>query len=252
MKRKRKTVIAGNLVKIVEYTPQYPKDNTYVRGAKKKATRAAQRALNFRTAQGRLEEKLAANFTEKDFFATFTFEDGVLPESRAAAKKIQQQYIRRLRTARARRDLPTPKWIFSIESKHEHGRYHLHAVIDSTGSKRDFEEIISLWPHGDVELHRLFAGRYRWDTWLDVARYMTKERAEFEKDKTPVGAQVYACSRNLCKPVVLTEWISPDSRPVIPPDSVILEREEKETEFCLYRYVKYQTTAPLRGFGLEQ
>ena len=242
MKRRRKTVIAGPLVKVVEYTPQMPRDKGLTRSARRKATDEAHKALNHRTAQGRLEEKLAANFSSRDFFATFTYRPGEEPATRKEAKEQRAQYIRRLREARKRRGQPL-QWIFALENKHGAGRYHFHAVMNSTGGEADREEIISLWEHGNVHIERLFNEAHDsgedFNTWLQVARYMTKERPEDGPDTTPNGAQIYSCSRNLRRPIVITEWIDSRERVQIPQGAVSIERSEIETEFSTFNYYRY-------------
>ena len=62
MAKRKKVIGADRLVKTVVYTVPQPRDSEHVRAEKSKITSAAQRALNFRTAQGRLEMLLAANF----------------------------------------------------------------------------------------------------------------------------------------------------------------------------------------------
>lgn len=243
MKKRRKTIIAGSLVKIVEYTPPMPRDTPQQRAAKHKATTAAQRKLNFRTAQGRLEEKLAANFTRQDYFLTLTYEPGAEPRTRKEANQHKQKYIRQLRAQRSRRGQGL-KWVFAVENKHGAGRYHLHAVINSADPRLDLDELRSLWPYGHVEVTRLFDTEHKFATWLDIARYMTKERPEDGKDETPVGAQIYSCSRNLTPPRVITEWIEEGAPIDLPPTAFIIEREETQNEFSRYTYYKY-LTAPL-------
>ena len=242
MKRRRKTVIAGPLIKIVEYTPQLPRDKGATRSARRKATDEAHKALNHRTAQGRLEEKLAANFSNRDYFATLTYRPGEEPPTRKAATEQRTKYIRQLREARKRRG-QTLKWIVALENKHGDGRYHFHAVINSTGGEADIEEIISLWEHGTVHIERLFDEAHDsgedFNTWLQVARYMTKERPEDGPDTTPNGAQLYSCSRNLRRPIVFTEWIDSRERVEIPRGAVAVERSEIETEFSTFNYYRY-------------
>lgn len=243
MKKRRKTIYAGFLVKVVEYTPPMPRDTPQQRAAKHKATTAAQKRLNYRTAQGKLEVKLAANFTSKDYFCTFTYEPGQEPSSRKEANQHKAQYVRRVRAQRRKRG-QNMKWIFSVENKHGAGRYHLHAVISSADPRLDLDELRSLWPYGHVEISRLFDSEHKFNTWLDVARYMTKERPEDGKDCTPVGAQIYSCSRNLTPPRIETEWIE-DSTPLdMPPGAFVIEREETQNEYSRYKYLKYMT-APL-------
>ena len=245
MKRKRKTVIAGNLVKIVEYTPPMPRDNQQTRSARHRATTEARKALNHRTAQGRLEAKLAANFSSRDYFITFTYRPGAEPATRKEALKNKVRFINRLRTARSCRGQPL-RWIMALESKHGAGRYHFHAVINAIGGKADTEEIISLWDYGAAHIERLFNPAHDsgedFNTWLQVARYMTKERPEAGPDTTPNGAQLYSCSRNLKKPIVITEWIEPGERVTIPAGAVAIERTETETEFSTFNYYKYMTS----------
>lgn len=248
MKRRRKTIIAGPLVKIVEYTPPMPHDNQQTRAARHRATSAAQRVLNHKTAQGKLESKLACNFSSRDYFVTFTYRPEEEPATRKEANKQRAQYIRRLRTARSRRGQPL-RWIMATENKHGAGRYHFHAVINSTGGAADIEEIISLWERGSVNISRLFdtahdSGR-DFNTWLQVAVYMTKERPEDGPDTTPNGAQIYGCSRNLKKPLVITEWIDSGERVTIPPGAVGVEHEARQNDFSSYEYTRYMT-APLK------
>ena len=249
MKLRRKTVIAGNLVKVVEYTPTFPQDSARTRSIKQQSTRAAQKALNYRTAQGRLESKLAANFSSEDFFVTFTFREADAPHNRKEANRCKSRYVRRLRTAYARRGFAL-RWIFALENKSSEGRYHFHAVINSTGSRVDREEIVSLWDYGDVHLEGLFDRNHDsgddFNSWIQVAVYMTKERPEYGKDVTPNGAQIYSCSRNLVPPTVLpTVWVDEAGPLVIPEGAIAIESEMKTNEFGRFSYVKYMT-APLR------
>lgn len=245
MKKRRKTIYAGTLVKVVEYIPPFPHDTTQQRAAKHKTTTAAQKRLNFRNAQGKLELKLAANFCRNDYFCTFTYDLESEPKTREEVKRHKEKFIRALRAQRRNRAQGL-KWIFSIENRHGEGRYHLHAVINAADRKRDFDEICSLWPYGRVEVARLFNASHKFNTWLDIARYMTKERPEEGKDFTPVGAQIYSCSRNLVNPLmdpacIKTEWIDADAELIIPPSAFILDREETENEYSKFKYVKYMT-----------
>ena len=240
MKKRRRTATAGDLVKVVDYTPPAPRDTKQQRAAKHKTTTAAQKIINTKLAQGRLEMKLAANFGSKDYFVTFTYE-GENPD-RNTVKKNKNAFIRQLRTIRRTRN-QVFKWIFCIEHKHGDGRYHLHAVINSVNKKLDFDEIRSLWPHGHVEITRLFDSKHAFCEWLDIARYMTKERPEEGKDETPVGAQVYTCSRNLEKPTIETEWIDENVPFDVPAGADVLE-ERNELNYIdgipvKFAYVKY-------------
>ena len=248
MKHRRKTVIAGNLVKIIESSIQLPHDTQQARHDKKEANREAKKAANVRTAQGRLEELLACNFSSRDYFVTLTYRKGAEPNNRRETKKHKAQYIRRLRETRSRRGQPL-RWIVSIENKHGTGRYHLHAVINAVGFKEDREELESLWPYGNVHIETLFnAGHDQGEamnSWLDIARYMTKERPEDGKDITPNGWQIYSCSRGLIKPRVTSEFVEAGTPIEIPAGAIIYRnKEDLINQYGYFRYTKY-LTAPI-------
>ena len=247
MKRRRKTIIAGPLVKIVEYTPPLPRDNQKTRRIRQKATKEARKLLNRSHAYARLEEKLATNFSSRDYFITFTYRNGEEPANRTEAKEHRAQYIRRLRDSRKRRGQPLC-WIMAIENKHGAGRYHFHAVINAAGYASDMEEIESLWEHGHVHIERLFDAAHNcgddFNSWLDVACYLTKERPEDGPDLTPNGAQIYSCSRNLKQPIVKTEWINDGDQIDIPEEAYGIEHHGSNNPFYMIEYYRY-LTAPL-------
>lgn len=229
MAKRKKVIRAGRLVKTVVYTVPQPRDSEHVRAEKSKITSAAQRALNFRTAQGRLEMLLAANFGPNDLFCTLTYREENLPKSLAAAKERVRAFLKMFRQQR-KREGGALKYVYVTEGKHGDKRYHHHLVINASSSA-DLETICSLWQYGDiVDVERIADRQY-----LDVARYITKEAAE---DK-PVGAQMWTRSRNLVKPTVESSFI--DDNETIQPEagSFVLEREEKQNEFGNFIYLKY-------------
>lgn len=248
MKRRRKTTIAGDLVEVIDLSIHLPQDNPQARRDKKEADREAKKAANRRTSQGRLEKLLACNFSTRDYFVTLTYRNGEEPKDRREAKEHKAQFIRRLRTARRRRGQPL-WWIVSIENRHSKGRYHQHAVINAIGFREDREEIESLWEYGNVHIETLFnAGHDDGETmnsWLDIARYMTKERPEDGKDTTPNGWQIYSCSRGLNKPIVLNEYVEAGSPVEIPPGAIMFRnKEDVINQYGYFRYTKY-LTAPI-------
>ncbi len=247
MKRRRKTIIAGNLEKVIESSIQLPRDTPQARRDKRKTSREAKKAANHRTAQEHLEELLACNFSSRDYFVTLTYSKGEEPKNRREAKNHKAQYIRRIRDARRRRGQPLC-WIWSIECKHGKGRYHHHAAINAVGFREDIEELESLWPFGNVHIETLFnAGHDQGETvnsWIDLSRYMTKERPEEGKDTTPNGWQVYSCSRGMKKPIVKAEYVEAGTPVTIPPDAIILLNEGLENQYGYFHYTKF-LTAPI-------
>lgn len=238
MAKRKKTITAGRLVKTVVYTVPQPRDKEHVRAAKSRITSAAQRALNFRTAQGRLEMLLAANFGPRDLFCTLTYRDKDLPDCLAAAKECVREFIKTLRQQR-NRESSILKYIYVTEGKHGDKRYHHHIVINAASSA-DLETICSLWRFGDVvDVERIDDRPY-----IDVARYITKETAEGK----PVGAQMWTRSRNLEKPTVESTWIDDNETIQPPPGAFVLEKEEKKNEFGSFLYLKYQLPVERKPF----
>lgn len=228
MKLNQKTLRAGNLVSVVEYSRPLPKDSPRQRAEKHRATTDAQRRLNNKTLKGKLAFLLAANFLPgKDYFITLTYAAGQEPKDRTTAKKNEQAFIRKLRKQRRQRGLTT-KYISTVESRHDDGRYHHHMVINSTDIKRDVEDLLSLWTFGSVDIRILFDKTHRKSNWLSVARYLTKERPEDGPDLTPVGARVFSCSRNLYRPKPEYRIIDDAERAELPPGAEMIDGDRHE------------------------
>ena len=103
MAKRKKTIVAGCIVKTILYTAPEPRDGTRARAEKSRMTTAAQKAMNDRTARGRLELLLAANFVGRDLFITLTDRDADLPEKRAGAVRNVRLFLRNLRNYRKAR-----------------------------------------------------------------------------------------------------------------------------------------------------
>lgn len=88
MAKRKKTIIAGRLVKTIIYTAPEPQDGPRVRAVKSRMTTAAQKAMNNKAARVKLEMLLAANFGPRDLFVTLTYRDENLPAKRAGAIKM--------------------------------------------------------------------------------------------------------------------------------------------------------------------
>ena len=117
MAKRKKIITAGRLVKTVIYTVPQPRDNEHTRAAKSKITSAAKRAHNYRTAQGRLEMLLAANFGPDDLFCTLTYRDEHLPRTLTLAKNRVREFLKMLRCQR-KREGGALKYVYVTEGKH--------------------------------------------------------------------------------------------------------------------------------------
>lgn len=236
MAKRKKTITAGRIVKVILYTAPEPRDGERTRAEKSRMTTAAQRAMNDKSARGRLEMLIAGNFTGRDLFTTLTYRDADLPAKRAGAVKIVRRFLKDLRKYRIARGQEL-RYIYTTEEKHGESRLHHHLVINSMG--QDIEIIRSLWPYGDV----VDAEPVDENDLAALAAYITKESVEGR----PVGAQMWTRSRNLMKPVVETNFVSEDTSLVVPPGCDTLEREEKATEYGSYSYIKYRLPLPKTG-----
>lgn len=229
MAKRKKTITAGCIVKTILYTAPEPRDGAQARAEKSRMTTAAQKAMNDKTARGRLEMLLAANFVGHDLFVTLTYRDADLPEKRAGALKNVRQFLKDLRKHRRARGQDL-KYIYTTEEKHGEARLHHHLVINAT--ERDIETIRSLWPYGDIIDIEYVRDR----DYETLALYLTKESVEGR----PVGAQMWTRSRNLAEPLVETCFVPDDTALAVPPGCHVLEREEKATEYGSYSYIKYR------------
>ena len=229
MAKRKKTILAGQIVTTIIYTAPEPLDGKRARAEKSRMTSAAQKAMNDKAARGRLEMLLAANFTGRDLFVTLTYRDEDLPQNRAAAVKLLRGFIKAFRAHRKARDQEL-KYIYTTEEKHGEARLHHHLVINGTGA--DMEIIRSLWPYGDV-VDMEYVGQRDFET---LALYLTKESVSGR----PVGAQMWTASRNMKKPVVKSSYVPNDTMLAVPVGCHIIEREERVTEFGSYCYIKYK------------
>lgn len=243
MAKRKKTITAGCIVKTILYTAPEPRDGARARAEKSRMTTAAQKAMNDKTARGRLEMLLAANFVGKDLFVTLTYRNADLPEKRAGAVKNVRKFLRQLRAHRKARGQEL-KYVYTTEEKHGEARLHHHLIINAT--ERDIETIRSLWKYGDIiDLEYVRDRDYE-----TLALYLTKESVEGR----PVGAQMWTRSKNLKEPKVETCFVPDDTALAVPIGCHILEREEKVTEYGSYSYIKYrvphwqqqQNKSPLR------
>lgn len=236
MAKRKKTITAGRIVKTILYTAPEPRDGERIRAEKSRMTTAAQKAMNDKSARGRLEMLMAANFTKRDLFVTLTYRPAHLPAKRAVAVKRVRKFLKDLRKHRTARGQEL-RYVYTTEEKHGEARLHHHLVINAT--EQDIETIRSLWPYGDVvDVEQIDENDF-----AALAMYITKESAEGR----PVGAQMWTRSRNLVQPTVETCFVPDDTTLAVPPGCDTLEREEKVTEYGSYSYIKYRLPPPRFG-----
>lgn len=113
----------------------------------RRETSKAQKELNRRNSQLRLQRWANHNFDEGDVMLTATFSPSG-PDTERSARRAVKNFIAKLRRhwKRLGRDL---KYIYTMEMtepKHIGRQYHLHILLNAHGFDRDWVE--GLWQHG--------------------------------------------------------------------------------------------------------
>jgi len=218
-----------------------PYDPPAARRAKQKCSSEARRLMNFNCTWQKCQLMAAANFTSGDLFVTLTYGDGSLPVSRRAADSLLSKFLRQLRSSR-RSSGSDLKYIRCTHELAGDGgrRLHHHIVINSVDAQSDWEQILSLWPHGmNVDIRRISgSGHYVHDDFMELAQYLTRERHP-SAALTAVGARSWSCSRNLKKPVRSSVMVEDNVTVEAPPGSFVLDTDERRNEWGTYKYIKY-------------
>lgn len=185
MTYRRKLVKCGDVLDV----EIYPAPVLAARGKKTNKSRAAQKALNDKRRLKNLVRMANTNFTESDYFATYTFDNASLPVSVEEAKRIFKNYIARL----SRRATSEFKWLMVAETN---GRLHFHALIAGVSA----DTIMEQWHYGIVTASKL---RKVDGTFTALARYHGKHgKRTSSASENLGGCKSWTGSRNLKKPEV--------------------------------------------------
>lgn len=196
-KEKVKTIMSGPILESEIY-PVYERRIDTPRADKKNATEDAMKNYNDKMAMKQMVRIINTNFDKDDLYITLTYPDRVLP-TEAQARKDMSNYIRRLKAARKKLNLPELKYLYVIEFVSEEEavysrkvRIHHHLIINKMD--RDLAEEIwkSAKPKARAESRRLQPDDFGLE---GVARYLGKWKK---------GKKRWYASRNLKKPKVNT------------------------------------------------
>lgn len=196
-KEKVKTIMSGPILECEIY-PVYERRIDTPRADKKNATEDAMKNYNDKMAMKQMVRIINTNFGQDDLYITLTYPDKVLP-TEAQARKDMSNYIRRLKAARKKLNLPELKYLYVIEFVSEEEavysrkvRIHHHLIINKMD--RDLAEEIwkSAKPKARAESRRLQPDDFGLE---GVARYLGKWKK---------GKKRWYASRNLKKPKVNT------------------------------------------------
>jgi len=188
-----KFIRSGDMLEIAVY-PVWKTSKRKAIASVPSQSRKAQENLNHANAQKRAVRLINANFTNKDIWATFTYDDANLPKSEKEAQRNIQNYVRRLQAYIKKNRLPDLKYIYVteyIESAQGSGRVHHHIVMNFR--ERDIAE--KIWNKGGRKhSRRLQPDDYGLE---GLARYITKEKIDTASRK---HSKKFATSTNLKKP----------------------------------------------------
>lgn len=237
MSKFKRIIVAGPLVVEAVYPAPHPRDSRTVRQGKKALSSQAQQMMNLKYAYQKLELLIAANFGQRDIYATLTYDNTHLPKNRQESLKRIHAFLKRLR--KARRDKGQElRYIYVTEHKHRHenfymdGRWHHHILINTTGE--DYDQIRQLWGQGNIEFRSIRVDKER--HFESLARYFCKE----QRDK--LGLRLWSGSRNLRKPERECFRVPDDTPLKMPPPSraiPLMDTGNVDTVYGHYRYIKY-------------
>lgn len=112
-------------------------------------TTQLQQSINDRNAMFRYSILANANFKEGDYFITFTFGRGKLPDTIDECKEIWKKYRRKLRTVYKKKGIEC-KYIYAFE--HKECRPHFHILVNNDGMNiSDFPK----WKYGTPHIEIL-------------------------------------------------------------------------------------------------
>lgn len=190
VKYRTKTIKSGNIVECEIY-PIWDTRSAYSRAKKTKESRDAQKRLNAKNTLKKAIRLVNANFTDNDYWATFTYKDDKLPKSVEQAEREMAKFIRRLRDYAAKHNFPDLKYFYTTEFNDDPSRkkIRVHHNLIFNFPDRDIAE--ELWRNGGRNsIRRLVADDNGYE---GLVRYILKD---------PRGSKSYVTSRNLKKPQI--------------------------------------------------
>lgn len=180
-----------------------------VRGKKAKPTTEGMKKINRKNTENKLIRLLNANFTAEDLSLDLTYSPEHNPTEDAAALKNLQNFLRRLKRARARKGLGELKYIAVTEKGSRKGRFHHHLVI-SGGI--DVKELGDLWGKGFIKVSPL---HFDETGLIGKGRYMVKQSLYFKAfnaSKNLIHPQPTSRDGRLSQKHVEELWRDPEDR----------------------------------------
>lgn len=174
------------------------------------------------------------NFTQKSLWCTLTFDDAHLPADFKEAKRIRDNYIRRLQ-----RLFPNAVIFFYIGRGRKSKRIHGHMIIDGVSAKA----IIKKWTFGmvtrieNLREHNIYDGKDHGQDFTGLANYA------FNHWTAEVGGRHYKMTKNAKQPeredaVEVKRNYSADRPPMAPKGYELVEVLTTSYGYLYFKYVK--------------
>lgn len=157
--------------------------------SRKKESLPKQKNLNEKNSKDTLRRTIEANFTYRDWFATFSYTDEKRPKSEERIAKDLKNFFERLRRFLKRNNRGKLKYIYVIEYD-EDVNVHYHMIINNIVS---IEELESIWGNGNVEVSNLREEDLGFE---GLADYLSKD---------PKGKRRWVPSRKLDRADIATD-----------------------------------------------
>jgi hypothetical protein len=237
-----KTIKAGNQLEC-EIFPVF-KCHEKIRLKEHIKSREAQKNLNHKNTKKNITRLSNANFTSYDFWGTFGYDEGNLPDSPKAAQNDIRNYIRRISALYKKHNLDF-KYIYVTEFKRggDDVRCH-HHVIMSGGISRD--EIENKWKGGAYPQTRRL--RVKDDCGLNgLANYLAKG-TNYERcwghskglKKPDISIANKKITKRRAERIALNENDAPEIFEKLYKDYVYRSHEVKRSDFVSGVYIYVQ------------
>lgn len=169
------------------------------RGQREQITPEDMEKINQDNAERKLTRLINANFGEGDYFITLTYQKDKRQTPKESKKAIKD-LIDQIRKKYKKLWMPL-KYIHVTEYKNK--AIHHHMIINECPGLNVPKLIRELWTYGRPDFKLLDGtGQYK-----DLAAYLIKETAKTFKEHEDGHKQRYSCSRNLVRPVPITEVV---------------------------------------------
>lgn len=194
MIREQKTV-SGKMLD-VDIMPRYERSISCNGESKNRCNKTPEqmKAENVKRQTKEAIRKANATFTNEDYFCHFTFTPENSPQTLEQAKNIFENFIRRLRYHRKKKNLSELQAMYGIHNEpyktgvnKDRPRYHYHCLI--TGKGMTMNEILELWGYSTINKIDFYQ-----------PELFGPERAVRYLCNKPAGTKIYYCTQNLCKP----------------------------------------------------